>query len=278
MTCSMGKGRRPGDGARAHRMALITGATSGIGAAMARALPPATGLLLTGRNVEALALAARGLGTGGRRVETLTADLTDPGDRARLVEAAEAAEVDLFVNNAGAAVLARVLDQAPEDQARTIDLNVVAMAALTRALVPGMLARARQAGRRAGLIMVSSSTALSPLPYLATYTATKVFGLYYGEALAEELRGEPIDVQVLCPGPTRSEFGGRAGFSTGNVPGAADPDDVAKVSLAALGRRTIVATGRVNGPVVEALMAPRRLFTVGLGRVLAPIAKRSRSA
>ena len=267
----MRRNRRPRQ--QSHEMALITGATSGIGAAFARALPATTGLLLTGRSEEALATAREALAIGGRAVETLAADLTNAADRQRVIDRAEALDVDLFINNAGAGSIGAILDQPRDAQAATIELNVDAMADLTRALLPGMLSRAEAGRFRAGLILVSSSTALAPLPYFATYAATKAFSLFYGEALAAELRDRPIDVQVLCPGPTRSAFGSRAGFSPGNLPGAASADEVARTALAALGTRIVVATGRLNGPAVEAMMWPRQAFTIGLGRVMRPFVR-----
>ena len=262
---------------RPHEMALITGATSGIGASFARALPASTGLLLTGRNQAALDDAAQTLAMGGRVVEVMAADLTDQADRNRVIARAEAVEIDLFINNAGIGGVGAVVEQPRETQAATIDLNVVAVADLARALISGLLSRAQASGQRAGMIIVSSSTALAPLPYFATYAATKAFSLYYGEALAAELRGQPVDVQVLCPGPTRTAFGGRAGFSPGNLPGAASADDVARASLAALGDRVVVATGLLNGPLVETMMRPRQMFTDALSQVMRPVIRRSRT-
>jgi hypothetical protein len=260
---------------RHHDFALITGATSGIGEAFARVMPPTTGLLLTGRNEQALAEAKDALSRDDRPVETLALDLTRKEDRGRLVEAAERREVDLFVNNAGAGGLGAVLDQSPEQQATTIELNVVAMAELARALLPGMLARSHARGSRAGLIIVSSSAATFPLPFFTTYTASKAFGLYYSEGLAEELRDEPIDVMALLPGPTRSGFGSRAGFTMGNLPFAPPPERVARLALRSLGRRRVLATGRLNGPAVNGLMLPHQAVTLGLGQLMRLIEMRN---
>ena len=253
---------------RHHDFALITGATSGIGAAFARVMPPATSLLLTGRNEAALAEAATTLGRDDRRVETLALDLAVKDDRTRLIETAESLGIDLFVNNAGAGALGPVLQQPPDQQAAIIELNIVAMAELSRSLLPGMLSRAHANGNRAGLIIVSSSTAAFPLPFFTTYAASKAFGLYYAEGLAEELRDEPIDVMALLPGPTRSGFGERAGFSMGNLPLAPPPEGVARQALRSLGRRRVLATGRINGPLVNGLMVPHQAMTLGLGQIM----------
>lgn len=253
---------------RSYRCALVTGATSGIGAAFAHALPPATGLVLTGRNEEALAAAARDLGREDRRVETVAADLTVPADRATLIARAREAEIDLLVNNAGAGNFGAVLDQTVEAERQVVELNVVAVAELTRALLPGMILRAKRDGTRAGLIIVSSSTAFTPVPYLTTYSASKAFDLFYAEGLAEELRGEPVDVLAVCPGPVRTKFGERAGFSPGSLPGAIDPDTVAREALDALGRRTVLVTGRANRLAFDPLLVPHRVATGGIGRVM----------
>ncbi len=149
-----------------------------------------------------------------------------------------------------------------------IELNVVAMAALTRALLPGMIARAQSGKTRAGVIIVSSTAGFSPIPYLGTYAATKAFDLFYGEALAEELRGEPVDVLVLCPGPTRTEAGETSGIPLDRIPGAALPGDVAREAINALGRRTVLVPGPGGRLVADPLMAPRRLVTGGVGQVM----------
>jgi|GEM_PF-768418 len=256
------------------RCALVTGATSGIGAAFARALPPSTDLLLTGRNEDGLAATATELAEAGRTVEIAPADLTAPADRERLIAKAEDLRIDLLINNAGAGRFGPVLEQSPEEQRLTVELNVVAVAELTRALLPGMLARAREADSRCGVIIVSSGSVLAPLPFLTTYVAGKAFSLYYAEGLAEELRGQPADILALLPGPTRSSFGARSGASLENIPGAPEPDTVARAALAALGRRTVLATGRLYGPAVDTLLAPHRAATAGMGQVMRLIGRR----
>ena len=198
---------------RNYRRALVTGATSGIGAAFAEELPVRTDLLLTGRDLQRLSQAAERLARPGRTIETHSADLTDVGARDRLVEHAEAFGVDLLVNNAGIGRLGRFLDNPADVERKTVLLNVVAVVDLTRRLLPGMLERARAGRRRAGLIVVSSTTAFAPVPFFATYAASKAFALQFTEALAEELCGEPIDVLALCPGATRTAFGRHAGSS-----------------------------------------------------------------
>ncbi len=263
---------RPKRPAGNYQSALVTGATGGIGGAFARALPATTRLLLTGRSPEALAALEQALAGDGRDVEALVADLSVAEDRRRLAERADARGIDLFVNNAGTGRLGAVLDQPPEVEAETVTVNVVAVAELTRALLPGMLARAKHDGRRCGLIIVSSGTAFSPLPYLTTYAASKAFGLFYAEGLAEELAAEPADVLALCPGPTQTRFGSEAGpVSADRIPGASKPAEVARAALDALGRRRTLATGLVGRLAVEPFLPPRRMVTGGLGRAMRTI-------
>jgi short-subunit dehydrogenase len=183
---------------RSYR-ALITGATSGIGAAFAEELPVRTDLLLTGRDTERLSRAAERLARPGRTIETHAGDLTDACARDRLVEFAEAFGVDLLINNAGTGRVGRFLDSPPDTERETVLLNVVAVVDLTRRLLPGMLQRARTARRRAGLIIVSSTAAFAPVPFFAAYAASKVFDLHFAEALAEEFRGEPSTCSLFVP-------------------------------------------------------------------------------
>ncbi len=140
-----------------------------------------------------------------------------------------------MINNAGVGQFGRLVDNDPAAERDTAMLNVVAVVMLTRGLLPGMIERAAAARRRGGVVIVSSTAAFSPVPYFATYAASKAFNLYFAEALAEEMRDDPVDVLALCPGATRTAFGARAGFDGGPVPGAADPGAVAREALDVIG-------------------------------------------
>jgi hypothetical protein len=261
---------------RSYRRALITGASSGIGAAFALELPANTDLLLTGRDEERLAQTAERVTRQGRTVETHKADLTDAGERDNLIEHAEAFGIDLLINNAGVGRLGRFLDNSVELERQTVLLNVVAVVDLTRRLLPGMLQRARAARRHAGIIVVSSTAAFAPVPFFATYAASKAFDLQFTEALAEELRGEPVDVLALCPGATRTTFGRTAGFQSGEVPGASEPRHVAAEGLAALGRDTVRVAGLLNQAAFAPVVLPRRLITGAVGVAMRFVASRVR--
>ena len=259
-----------------HQRALITGASSGIGLAFARELPASTHLLLTGRDPQRLAQAADQLARLGRTIETHAADLTRQEDRDHLIGHADAFGIDLLINNAGAGQLGRFLANDPATERDTVLLNVVAVVDLTRRLLPGMLERARVSRRRAGVIIVASTAAFAPVPYFATYAASKAFDLNFAEALAEELRRDPVDVLALCPGATRSAFGGRAGYPSGSLPGAADPQDVAAHGLAALGRQSVFVAGLLNQAALGPVVLPRRLVTGAVGLAMRLVAGRAR--
>jgi len=253
-----------------HRHALITGASSGIGAAFARTLPKSTGLLLTGRDREKLAQLAAELALGGRPVRTIAADLSIPEGRRALIHAAEEVPIDLLINNAGIGWLGPVIDSPPEREAEMVQVNVAAPVELTRALLPGMIRRARERHERAGLIFVASAAAFMPIPLFATYAASKAFLLHYAEALAEELDHAPVDVLALCPGATRTRFFERANVTSSAVPATAhEAARVAREGLQALGRRPV----HVVGPgtylaTTAARFLPRRLVTAAAERAM----------
>ena len=116
----------------------------------------------------------------------LAKPIPDAGERDNLIEHAEAFGIDLLINNAVVGRLGRFLDNSVELERQTVLLNVVAVVDLTRRLLPGMLQRARAARRHAGIIVVSSTAAFAPVPFFATYAASKAFDLQFTEALAED--------------------------------------------------------------------------------------------
>jgi short-subunit dehydrogenase len=236
---------------RSYRSALVTGATSGIGAAFADALPPETALLLTGRREARLREAAARHAKPRRAVDSIAADLATVPGREAVIARAEAAQVDLFICNAGAGLYGPFLRHDAAAELESVELNVIACVHLVHALLPGMLARARTGGRRAGLVVVSSRAALGPSRNLATYAAGKAFQLRFTQALARELAQEPVDVLALCPGATDTEFFGNAGAPAPKRR-KASPAAVAREALAALGRRTTLFGGKRLHPVVLA--------------------------
>jgi len=242
--------------------ALVTGASSGIGAAYARALRQrGERLVLVARRADRLQDLARELG-GEPHALVLPLDLAALGAAEALQAALDAKGigVDCLVNNAGLGHTAPFAAQRPETIRAMLDVNVRAVVELVRVFLPGMRSRGR--GR---IVNVASNAAFQPVPYLAVYAATKSFVLSFTESLAEELRGTGIQVQALCPGITAPEFlevaGTHDGLLVTRMP-MMTPAQVAEASLRGLdrGRVRVVAgwTNRLVGFVVQRL-APRGL-------------------
>ncbi|HAA91437.1 MAG TPA: oxidoreductase [Rhodospirillaceae bacterium] len=251
-----------------YKHALITGATSGIGECFAELLPATTNLILTGRDETKLADLKERLTNGQREVETIAADLADAEARKSLLEKTVAAPLDLLINNAGLGAYGAFTEIPPERESEMVEVNVTAVIELSRALLPQMIERARADLRRAGMIVVSSTASVTPVPFLATYAATKAFERHWGEALAEELRSDPIDILVLCPGATRTEFFNRAEMDGSMLNNMEEPEAVARKALAALGRHTVfVSNGSTRLALAPAIL-PRRLLTKGIGHFL----------
>lgn len=247
-----------------YRSALITGATGGLGSAFARALPSSMDLVITGRDRDALEHQAARLAAPGRHLRHVVADLSKDGGRDAVVAAAQEAQVDLFVCNAGTGHYGAFLRNAPDAERETVEVNVTAPIVLTRALLPGMIERARATGGDAGVLIVSSTFAFVPAPNVATYAASKAFELSFAEALAEEVRGEPVDVLALCPGPIRTNFSTRSGFGP-PIPGALSPDRVAREGLEALGRRHVHVVGTGARLALEPVVRAREVAAAALG-------------
>lgn len=252
----------------AHHCALITGATSGIGASFADVLPSATDLLLTGRDQARLETMKEQFSGNGRIVDTVAADLATAEGRANVIAAAESAGVDLLINNAGLGCYGAFATNAPETEREMVEVNVVTPVVLTRALLPGMIAKAKVTGQNAGVIVVSSIAGFQALPYLGTYAATKAFDLLFAEALASELSDVPVDVLALCPGATRTNFFNRAGLAKSAMPYMIDSDTVARRGLAALGKRTIEVTDPIRRIIGAPALAVRALKRAATAMVL----------
>ena len=218
-----------------RRRALITGASAGIGEAFARRLArDAYDLVLVARRKERLEVLAHELSERhGGRAEVQTADLATPEGLAAVAAGVAESPPDLLVNNAGFGTVGPLAQQDPEREAREILLNVLAVHQLTRAALPGILARGRGA-----IINVSSLAGEMAAPYSATYAATKAFVTRLSEALHEEVKESGVRVQALLPGFTRTEFQQEAGVDVDSVPRLAwmEPEQVVEASLQALER------------------------------------------
>lgn len=217
--------------------ALVTGASSGIGAAFARRLAAhGTRLLLTGRRPDALEeVAASCRDAAEVQVRTIPADLSDP-DAVRSFCATLPTDLDLLVHGAGFGTLGKFAISDPAAQQAMLTLHNGAGLSLARALLPGMLAR-----RHGGLLFLGSLSAWIPLSGNATYAATKRFWVTWAECMARELAGTGVRVTTLCPGYTRTAFHAQPGlrsFDSERVPDSLwmTPEAVALEGLRALER------------------------------------------
>ncbi|CAN5746877.1 SDR family NAD(P)-dependent oxidoreductase [soil metagenome] len=229
-------------------LALVTGASSGIGDHLARQLAAAgSDLIVVARSADKLRALADELDDAhGVTVEVLPADLADAaGVHAVEQRLATGPAVDLLVNNAGVGTSGDFATLDLVAEISQIALNITALVRLTHAVLPAMIERGSGA-----VLNVSSLGSLQPLPGYATYGATKAFVTSFGEALHEELRGTGVSLTTVLPGFTRTEFQARAGVQAeGALPGLlwGRADVVASEALAATARgRALVIPGNLN--------------------------------
>jgi len=200
----------------AGQTALVTGSSSGIGRAFARALAQrGLDVVLVARDRARLEQLAAEIESLGARAEVLTADLGDPLQLAR-VETRLRSEpaIDLCVNNAALGAAGRFSDVPVEAAEQQIRVNVLAPTRLAHAALQGMLAR-----RRGGLVNVSSGAAFVPSLYNAAYSGTKAYLALLSLTITEELEDSGVDILTVFPGFTRTEFQQRAHFDVSRVPG-----------------------------------------------------------
>ena len=185
-------------------LALVTGASGGIGAALARELARhGHDLVLAARGVAAMETLAAELSAEGASATVIAADLAQPGAAASLADeiARRGLGIEVLVNNAGLGAAGRFDKCDPVRINEMLQVNIVALSELTRLVLPGMIAR-----RRGRVMLVASVAGFQPGPHMAAYFASKAYVLSLGEALAHELRGTGVSVTVLRPGATATNF------------------------------------------------------------------------
>jgi short-subunit dehydrogenase len=206
-----------------NQTALITGASSGIGRALAGQFAAhGYDLILVARNAAALEDVGRALSGSPRgpdkgratSIRIVAADLSAPRSGQALVDRlkADTLHVDVLVNNAGFGLQGEFAALPLDRQIEMVQLNAVTLTELTRLLLPGMLER-----RTGGVLNVASTAAFQPGPMMSVYYATKAYVLSFTEGIAEEVTGSGVKVTCLCPGPTESSFAERAGMTDTNL-------------------------------------------------------------
>ncbi|NND74970.1 MAG: SDR family oxidoreductase [Ilumatobacter sp.] len=249
--------------------ALVTGASSGIGRAIATQLAAdGTRLVVVARDEARLNDLADEVGVD---VEVLVADLADPRALARVEDRLrddEAGPIDLLVNNAGFGVSGPFHEVDVEVASTVIDVNVTAVHRLAQVAATAMVNRSESGTGGGGILNVSSMVAFAPSPNGATYAATKAFVNALSEALHAELQPHRIHVTALCPGFTRTEFQDRADYDASGVPDRLwqNASEVAAAGLEGVDvNRAVVVPGAVNrigAGLVNALPGSVRRFVV----------------
>jgi uncharacterized protein len=259
-------------------VALVTGASSGIGADLARSLAQrGHGLVLVARREERLAeLAAELASAHGVRAEAVAADLLTKAGRKRLLKAIDGLglRVDVLVNNAGFGTAGRFQRLDGEREAELVRLNCEVVVDLCGRFVPGMVEHGAGA-----VLNVASTAAFQPLPTQATYSASKAFVLTFTQALAADLHDTGVTVTALCPGPVRTEFADVAGMTKD---AAMLPEfvwvsspDVAEAGVRGLERgKGVVIPGAINrATAIGGQFTPRSLL-LGVGRRVYSVGRR----
>jgi len=225
------------------KVALVTGASAGLGVEFARQLSKrGHRLVLAARRKDRLEELAKELG----KARAIAIDLSKKDSAAKLLSDLEAngETVDLLVNNAGFGLIGSFADLDAKRERQMIDLNVGTLTDLCRAVAPQMIAR-----KSGAILNVASTAAFQPGPKMAVYFATKAFVLSLTEALHEELKPHRVKVSCLCPGPTRTEFGDVAGFGGNGMfdKVAMEAPEVVEAGLDGLDRnKAVVVPGLVN--------------------------------
>jgi len=257
----------------AGRWALVTGASAGIGVALARELAAGgANLVLTARRKERLETLAQELSAAHKiRTEVFAADLAQPGapQQVYAYTVAKQINVDVLVNNAGFGAYGEFATVETQRLLDMVQVNCSAVVHLTRLYLPNMLKQ-----RRGDVLIVASTASFQAVPFISTYAASKAFDLLFAEGLAEEVRPHGVRVCALCPGSTESEFlevAGQSGVAS-SMRDRETAEEVAHVGLQALaaGKSYVISgVGNYFGAHSQRLV-PRRLVTRIAGKMFRP--------
>ena len=250
------------DKAWRNRWALVTGASAGIGVALAKELAAGgVHLVLTARRLDRLEELAHALREKpGIRTEVFAADLSQPDAPAKIFgfTAQRGIEIDLLINNAGFGQYGELPQVETQRLLDMVEVNCTAVVHLTRLFLPEMVAR-----RSGDILILASTAAFQAVPFISTYAATKAFDLLFAEGLAEEMKPHGIRVCALCPGSTESEFHAVAGQEQFTAKNQEPADKVARTGLEALaaGKSYVISgLGNYFGAHSQRIV-PRRMVT-----------------
>ncbi len=255
------------------KWALVTGASAGIGVAIARELARCGAkLILTARRKERLDSLAAELTAKGVEVRNVVADLNDPVAPQLIYAATEDAgiPVDILVNNAGLGQFGAFYRSPVDQELSQVRVNCEAVVRLSRLFIPRMVER-----RRGWVLVVASTASFQPVPYLTTYAATKVFDRFFALGLAAEVARFGVKVTALCPGTTESEFFEVARSNVFKGRGVQSAEEVARQGVAALarGQRTIVPNLAGGSAALLVRFFPNSLITCAIEKFVRRRAK-----
>ena len=257
------------------RWALVTGASAGIGVALAEELAAGgTHLLLTARRLERLQEVASSLTQKhGIQTQVFAADLAQREAPRQIYDFTREKNlrIDLLINNAGFGQYGEVSEVEMQRLLDMVEVNCTAVVHLTRLFLPDMVAR-----RSGDILILASTAAFQAVPYISTYAATKAFDLLFAEGLAEEMRPHGIRVCALCPGSTESEFHAVAQQEAFTAKKQEPADGVARTGLQALadGKSYVISgLGNYLGAHSQRLV-PRRVVTRVAANMFRPGKKR----
>ena len=253
------------------KWALVTGASAGIGWALAEQLAAAGAhLVLTARRTDRLEkLAAELAAKHAIGTDVFTADLTRPEAPAKILAftTQKGCDIELLVNNAGFGAFGPIQDIPESRLLEMIQVNCSAVVHLTRLYASRMVQR-----RHGDILIVASTAAFQAVPFNSAYAATKAFDLIFAEGIAEELRPWGVNVCALCPGPTTTEFQRVAQQPERAFKVAETAEKVARTGLEGLAKRkTTVISGAMNRLMMEAeRLAPRRFVAKAAAKMMRP--------